>query len=107
MIHHKCGTDLPADVGALTTHLAECPHSGAELAAWCRAIVAAVAREADRMPERPEPVSTGRLAVLRDQGLSLRDLATLADCSPETVRQRLARHAADAEGTAQEVSADA
>lgn len=47
MIHNQCGTELPTDVGAVVTHLAECPHGTPELSAWCRHIVSAVSRAAD------------------------------------------------------------
>lgn len=121
MIHPQCGTEHPAEVGAYVTHIAECPDAGAELGAWCRAIVsqvtlAALAETPDETPDETPTVSpetphetretrdetprdstvptTARLAELRDSGMSLRDLAVLADIAPETVRRRIARHRA-------------
>lgn len=117
---HTCGADFPADVGTYVEHVAECPQSGSELGAWCRAIVGHVTAEAlaeaDETPSETPTVSpetpgetretptetprdttvpsTARLAELRDSGMSLRDLAVLADIAPETVRRRIARHRA-------------
>ena len=120
---HTCGADFPADVAAYVEHVAGCPDSGAEIGAWCRAIVSLVTAEAlAETPETPEtpsetptvspetpsetretatetprdttPLTTARLAELRDSGMSLRDLAVLADIAPETVRRRIARHRA-------------
>lgn len=127
---HTCGADFPADVAAYVEHVAGCPDSGAEIGAWCRAIVSLVTAEAfAETPETPEtpsetptvsgetpsetretpsetretatetprdatPLTTARMAELRDSGMSLRDLAALADIAPETVRRRIARHRA-------------
>lgn len=117
---HTCGSDFPADVAAYVEHVAGCPDSGAEIGAWCRAIVSLVTAEAlAETPETPTetptvspetpsetretatetprdttPLTTARLAELRDSGMSLRDLAVLADIAPETVRRRIARHRA-------------
>lgn len=124
---HTCGADFPADVAAYVEHVAGCPDSGAEIGAWCRAIVSLVTAEAlAETPETPTetptvspetptetretpsetretasetprdttPLTTARMAELRDSGMSLRDLAVLADIAPETVRRRIARHRA-------------
>ena len=122
MIHTDCGTDVPAEVGAYVTHMAECPAASDALSAWCRQLIADIAALAETpaiSPETPDETpaispetpsetretsretprdstvpTTARLAELRDSGMSLRDLAVLADIAPETVRRRIARHRA-------------
>jgi primosomal protein N' len=116
--HHPCGTPLPdGDVGALIEHLATCPETGRELAAWTRALVSAargdvvstampraVSRDvrATRAPSRKTPAvsretTTEEMAAMRDAGKSLRDIAAVSGVAPETVRRRLARHAEGSE----------
>lgn len=103
---HTCGTSVPATIAARVVHLATCPETRPELAAWCRAIVDDVARDAaqNETPDETPTVSRDTTetralspaemhAMHRDgDGDSLRDIARLAGVAPETVRRRIAKH---------------
>lgn len=102
MIKHNCGSVIPPDIETYVRHLASCPDSGREIAAWCHAIVSSVAYEqahgeTAETPTETQAVSTTvpdieELAILRDGGMSYRDLANVAGVAPETVRRRIAKH---------------
>lgn len=101
MIRHTCGSVIPPDIETYVRHLASCPDSGREIAAWCHAIVSSVAYERAHGETAETPTETRDLtpaemaAMYRDgtaMGKSLRDIAAIAGVAPETVRRRIAKH---------------
>jgi hypothetical protein len=120
VIHNLCGTNVPAEIGAVVTHMAECPDTPHDVAQMCRGIVSAVSRAAavetpavspetpapssetapvspetpDETPRDAEALTDARLSELRDSRMSLRDLGALAGVAPETVRRRVAKYRA-------------
>lgn len=54
-----------------------------------------VSRDSDETVRVPSGMSTRQMADMRDSGASLRAIAAVSGVSPETVRRRLARHAAE------------
>lgn len=99
MIRHTCGSVIPPDIETYVRHLASCPDSGREIAAWCHAIVRSVAHEKahgetpTETPETRDLTPAEMHAMHRDgDGDSLRDIARLAGVAPETVRRRIAKH---------------
>lgn len=116
MIQHTCGAVLPATVGDFVQHLAACTKTRPAMRAWTREIVATVAAIAamDETPVSPPvspavprgvtktcaesaELSPSDMAVLRDKGKTLRDIAAVSGVAPETVRRRLARLAEGSE----------
>lgn len=101
MIRHTCGSVIPPDIETYVRHLASCPNSGREIAAWCHAIVSSVAYERAHGETGETPTETRDLTpaemadMWRDgepDGVSLRDIAAIARVAPETVRRRIAKH---------------
>jgi DNA-binding CsgD family transcriptional regulator len=96
VIKHTCGSVIPPDIEAYVRHLASCPDSGREIAAWCHAIVRSVAHEKAHGETAETPTETRDLTPaemhdLRYAGKSLRDIAAIAGVAPETVRRRIAK----------------
>lgn len=111
MISHTCGTQLPADVGALVEHLAECSKTDRELGLICRRLVQTVSeavaagtptvsptvsRDTTETDTGPFQMRTSRMVEMRDAGKSLRDIAAVSGVAPETVRRRIAKHKKEA-----------
>jgi hypothetical protein len=102
VITHTCETSLPADVTALVEHLAYCAETPPELVSVCRDLIRTAAegarietRDVSRDTTETRVVSTvptiEETAILRDGGMSYRDLSNLAGVAPETVRRRIAK----------------
>ena len=101
MIRHNCGSVIPPDIETYVRHLASCPDSGREIAAWCHAIVSSVAYERahgetgetpTETPAVSREMSASQMAAMQDRGASLRGIAAAAGVAPETVRRRIAKH---------------
>jgi hypothetical protein len=98
VIQHSCGSAIPPDVGTYVRHLASCPKTQTQVAAWSHAIVTSVDYELAKSetPTETRDLTPAEMADMwrdgKPEGVSLRVIAAIAHgIAPETVRRRIAK----------------